>query len=301
MLELAASNWLGGHGVDVISNGPNFEYFSGVASYLGGTLVGYKWQCVEMVDRLIIANGWAPTIISGNAVDWWSTASQAYFTRHPNGSGYTPVPGDIVVFSGYTYGHVAVVNQVQGGGVDIVEQNAAASGQEVLTWTGSTFGNEGGLSPIGFLHPVRDPFTNGPAPAPPAPPVTPSTTTTTTTSPPPAPAPTTSSTTTTVTSTTTVSATTSSTTTAPPSYRMGIASAQPCLNFHSGVGGAAPLIGCIPYGTAIPIMCTAQGNAVTGPWGTESVWDYTNWSGQDGWVSDAWVYTGVEGAVAPAC
>src|ERR1039458_2698566 len=68
------------------------------------------------------------------------------------------------------------------------------------------------------------------------------------------------------------------------------------------VVGPAPSASAAEHnGTAIPIMCTAQGNAVSGPWGTETVWDYTSWSSQDGWVSDARVDTGTEGAVAPSC
>jgi hypothetical protein len=61
------------------------------------------------------------------------------------------------------------------------------------------------------------------------------------------------------------------------------------------------VIGCIPYKTVIPINCTAQANAVTGPWGTETVWDQTTYNSQLGFVADAWVYTGRNVAVAPVC
>lgn len=76
---------------------------------------------------------------------------------------------------------------------------------------------------------------------------------------------------------------------------------SPCLDFHSGPGHTYTKIGCIPDGTKINIDCIEQGNAVTGPYGTETIWDHTNYAGKAGYVADAFVYTGVNGAVAPTC
>ncbi|MGB7962249.1 MAG: cutinase family protein [Propionicimonas sp.] len=88
---------------------------------------------------------------------------------------------------------------------------------------------------------------------------------------------------------------------APTVQRTGKVLASPCLNFRSGPGAANPLIGCIPLATIIPVQCTAQGNAVTGPYGTETIWDRTIYGGKTGFVSDAWVYTGSNNAVVPSC
>jgi hypothetical protein len=49
------------------------------------------------------------------------------------------------------------------------------------------------------------------------------------------------------------------------------------------------------------IECTVQSNAVTGPYGTEDIWDRVTWNGRTGFVADAWVYTGHNGAVAGSC
>ena len=76
---------------------------------------------------------------------------------------------------------------------------------------------------------------------------------------------------------------------------------SPCLNLRAGPNGSTALIGCIPQNTTIDIQCTAQGNAVTGPYGTETIWDRTTYNGVAGYVADAWVYTGTNSAVAPAC
>ena len=77
--------------------------------------------------------------------------------------------------------------------------------------------------------------------------------------------------------------------------------ASPCLNLRAGASGSTALIGCIPVNTIISIQCTAQGNAVTGPYGTETIWDRTSYGGQTGYVADAWVFTGTNGAAAPTC
>ena len=81
----------------------------------------------------------------------------------------------------------------------------------------------------------------------------------------------------------------------------GKISISPCLDFHNGPGHDYTKIGCIPDATIISIDCTAQGNAVTGPWGTETIWDHTYYGGKAGYVADAYVYTGRNGAVAPTC
>ena len=131
--------WFGGHGVDVISNG--------YADNLTG-----QWQCVELVERFIRAEHFGPAIW-GNANELYANASAAYYDHHPNGSGYVPVPGDIVVLgAGTRFGHVAIVDQVVGGTVYIVEQNASASGRNALSLSGSTLGREYGMGVIGVLH-----------------------------------------------------------------------------------------------------------------------------------------------------
>ncbi len=79
----------------------------------------------------------------------------------------------------------------------------------------------------------------------------------------------------------------------------GRIAASPCLNFRSSPGGA--LIGCVPLNTSIVVQCVANGPAVTGPWGTESIWDKYTWNGMTGYSADAWIMTGSNTAVAPPC
>lgn len=78
--------------------------------------------------------------------------------------------------------------------------------------------------------------------------------------------------------------------------------ASPCLNMRTGPSTTSALAGaCIPVNTVVTITCTASGQSISGPYGATTLWDYTSYGGKVGYVSDAWVYTGTAGAVAPTC
>lgn len=51
-------------------------------------------------------------------------------------------------------------------------------------------------------------------------------------------------------------------------------------------------------GSSVSILCQADGSSVTGTYGTTSLWDML---ANGGFVSDAYVYTGSDGQVAPSC
>ncbi len=133
--------WLGGEGVTVYSNGSI------------GNLNGF-YQCVELVNRLITTLHWSPSIW-GNADQIYGDANSAYFDKHQNGSGYRPVPGDIVVWGGGEggYGHVAVVDAINGSLLTVVEQNASPSGYNIYTISSSGYiPPRFGYYVEGFLH-----------------------------------------------------------------------------------------------------------------------------------------------------
>ena len=72
----------------------------------------------------------------------WVSAKAAHVpdpSFHRNGSGYLPVPGDLIIES-YPggWGHVSVVDHTVGNAVYAVEQNASANGRHTYTLTGST-------------------------------------------------------------------------------------------------------------------------------------------------------------------
>jgi uncharacterized protein YraI len=56
-------------------------------------------------------------------------------------------------------------------------------------------------------------------------------------------------------------------------------------------------VGTIADGTAVTITCQTNGSTVDGKYGTSDIWDKVG----NGYISDAYVYTGSDGRVAPDC
>jgi surface antigen len=72
-----------------------------------------------------------------------------------------------------------------------------------------------------------------------------------------------------------------------------------CLNVRTGPGTGYGAITCLPDGTTINIDCQTAGDAVTGPYGSTTIWDHA--SNYGGYVTDAYVNTGSNGWVATQC
>lgn len=143
------SQWFGGKGVDVRSNGGN-GCASGCA--VRGTY-GTKYQCVELVNRFVRTQGWVDWNILGNASQIYANAPSTAFAKYRRD--YRPVPGDIIVWEGGStgHGHVAVVSAVVGSTVTFVEQNASRTGTHSLELNErGRLANYGALRHIGFLH-----------------------------------------------------------------------------------------------------------------------------------------------------
>ena len=133
-IEITARSWLGGHGVHVRSNGIDEgtdASCSAGLSRVDGVVAGLKWQCVELVNRLYLANGWISTEWYGDAgVQFWQSAPPR-LTKEANGHVSYLGPGDVVdVVERYqgrlVGGHVFVVDasgQVRSGVVGLVSQN----------------------------------------------------------------------------------------------------------------------------------------------------------------------------------
>ena len=172
---IPGNQWLGGAGVDVFSNGL-IGCYNGCRNV---TRYGIAYQCVELVQRLIVSKGWSPKVW-GDAYQIYANASSQYFDKHANGSGYRPVPGDVIVWrGGYGgLGHVAVVEWVGDGRLGWVEQNSSASGRgSGVLGPNDALGVYGRLEPVGILHakanvgpPAPPPPTSPAAPSPPPPP-----------------------------------------------------------------------------------------------------------------------------------
>jgi uncharacterized protein YraI len=70
------------------------------------------------------------------------------------------------------------------------------------------------------------------------------------------------------------------------------------LRVRAGAGTQFRVIGAVANGSRVTIFCQRNGTVQRGTFGTSSLWDNI---GNGGWVSDAFVFTGSNGRVAPAC
>ena len=163
---LRGAQWLQGGGVDDRSNGAN--QFTGVSC--GGVTItnpqlqyGYGWQCVEIAARLYRVMNWGRVYANGGVKAGNYRYGAQYLPEgspslrfYPVTSNYVPVPGDLVIEAGLTYGHVSVVDHTErspDGSTQIiaVEQNASMTGFHIYQRGTGTM--TGGYHPIkGFLH-----------------------------------------------------------------------------------------------------------------------------------------------------
>lgn len=69
------------------------------------------------------------------------------------------------------------------------------------------------------------------------------------------------------------------------------------VNVRAGAGTSFAVVGTVDDGESVRVVCQRRGGAVTGPFGRTDLWDKIG----TGYVSDAYVYTGSDGRVAPDC
>jgi len=170
---LAGSAWLGGHGVDVRSNG----LYEGTGtdcvprpnnlSYVGRVLAGEKWQCVELINRLYLTRGWTKVTWSGNAgTDFWDhVPSNLVKFQQAQGSVSYLGPGDVVI----TGDHALIDNDpspVTSGTVHLVSQNAGNSTNATYQQTGTISGGKvtvgtSQVQAIGVVHAPSNSNYNG--------------------------------------------------------------------------------------------------------------------------------------------
>lgn len=132
---VSGKQWLEGRGVDVLRGR----------------------QCVELATRLYGRNRW------GSLNNIYGLRPGRTYDRkirfYRNGSGYVPVPGDVLVELGGSYQHVAVVNRVTRKAIFTVEQNAMPSGRHTYSWNGKTARGAYGPRYVGgFIHSSRNRF-----------------------------------------------------------------------------------------------------------------------------------------------
>lgn len=86
---------------------------------------------------------------------------------------------------------------------------------------------------------------------------------------------------------------------APASAATGtVRTAGSALTVRSTPSTSATVLRSVANGSTITISCQTYGTTVTGTYGTTNVWDKLS---TGGYVSDAYVFTGSDGLVAPLC
>ena len=104
----------------------------------GSSPFGYNYQCTEFCFRFLceihnINNCRYTGQVApyGHAKYWYENHYDnevlAALDRYPNGGSVAPQAGDVIVFDGEIYGHVAIVREVQEGVVILAEQNVTST------------------------------------------------------------------------------------------------------------------------------------------------------------------------------
>jgi hypothetical protein len=159
--EFLGPRWPGGfRAVPVYSNGVSGSFTDCLHSTRTpeGRVVldGYRWQCVELVDRLYLAKGWIEATWRGNGNQMYFTAPRKFRRQRQGHISYVH-PGDVISFNapGGGYGHAAVIGRVQGNYLTIVNQNTnRASMLSHAYLRGGRIDMVGwaGWQPIGVVH-----------------------------------------------------------------------------------------------------------------------------------------------------
>ena len=118
-------------GVAVYDNGLLFFRSYGRHYSADGYYYGQKWQCVEYVKRFYHqAKGHQMPDLWGHARDYFQAAlpdgalnPRRGLVQYHNGASTKPQPDDLLVFTDTKYGHVAIVNEVAGDSLEVVQQN----------------------------------------------------------------------------------------------------------------------------------------------------------------------------------
>ncbi|WP_216215631.1 SH3 domain-containing protein [Amycolatopsis aidingensis] len=71
------------------------------------------------------------------------------------------------------------------------------------------------------------------------------------------------------------------------------------LNVRRAPTTTSTVVGSVDNGTKVTIDCQTHGTRISGELGTTTLWDYVPSLG--GYVSDAYMYTGSDGQIAPSC
>jgi hypothetical protein len=157
-------------GVSVYDNGLLFFRSYGRHYGADGYYYGQKWQCVEYVKRFFHqAKGHKMPDVWGHARDYFDPAlpdgalnPRRGLLQYRNGATTRPQPDDLLVFRDTSFGHVAVVREVTGHSLEVVQQNILGKPRQRFSLLASNncWFVTGPRQPAGWLRlaPPQDPL-----------------------------------------------------------------------------------------------------------------------------------------------
>src|SRR6266702_5774269 len=108
-IQYSGSSWLSSGGVN-ICNHPGDDSAVYVNNINGqSTLSGYKWECVEMVNRLYLTKGWTTSTWSGNGNTLVNNVPGDLTEEDNNHISYVNA-GDVITLDDGGFGHAAIIN-----------------------------------------------------------------------------------------------------------------------------------------------------------------------------------------------
>jgi len=128
---IQGTGWLSGGGVNICSTGDDSNnYVNNVNGQ--STLSGWKWECVELVNRLYLTKGWATVNWAGNGNTLVNSVPSG-LTKQDNGSISYVNAGDVITLNGFTNGHAAVIDTISGSTINIINQNATLNSSAYIS------------------------------------------------------------------------------------------------------------------------------------------------------------------------
>jgi surface antigen len=126
-------------GISIYNNGQDSSIEHGISKSKDGYVYGYKWQCVEFVNRFYHDKLGINISGGGNAKDYFDSKinngelnNTRMLLQFKNGEGDKPKVNDIIVFNIGQYGHLGIVSKVGDDYIEIVQQNVHGKSRDNL-------------------------------------------------------------------------------------------------------------------------------------------------------------------------
>ena len=150
------------NGVEVYYNGSEYGSVHGKHYSKDGYYYGYEWQCVEFIKRYYydylgheMPDGY------GNAKDFFDDSipqgevnEKRGLIQYRNGDNVMPKVNDILIFNDTTYGHIAIISEVEDDYIEVIQQNMGTQTRDKfeLKKDGNNYYIGGHRTPAGWLR-----------------------------------------------------------------------------------------------------------------------------------------------------